>query len=59
MPTESRTKTVLMTLSLAAFVAVGAACAALFRSDEPKSTRDACAESSGQTKADCETRKDR
>lgn len=56
MQAESRTKTFLMVLSLAAFMGLGAACMSLFGSDAPKPAATSCDGLSGQARTDCESR---
>ena len=59
MEAESRTKTILMTLGLAAFVSVGAACFGLLRTDpppaDPASVEVSCEKPNGEIDPDCDS----
>lgn len=59
MEPESRTKTFLMVLGLAAFMGVGAACFSLFRSHPPTPVPSSCEGLQGQARTDCENQQGR
>jgi hypothetical protein len=56
MEPESRVKSFLMVLGLAAFAGAGIACFGLFRSSAPEPAPTACEGLEGQARTDCESR---